>query len=182
MGTKPLAPLLVATCLISPGITSASTPFTLISPVKYANDVSGNQQIQDECDLPRAVENELMLLLAKHNGGNEPEVAANENVAGKLLRVTITGINGRSGGSWTGSKGLVLNGELLASGTVTAKRQFKRNSGSIWGSIKSTCDIAQHASRKIARDLYRWASDQAFRPDPSANSVDGEDQIEVTPK
>lgn len=77
------------------------------------------------------------------------------------LILTILSGNTGGGGSWTGSKMLMIRAELERPGAATLSMVKSRaGKGGMFGAVKGTCGILQSVADSLAEDVAAWLKKQ----------------------
>jgi hypothetical protein len=74
-----------------------------------------------------------------------------------VLRITILGMHGAGGGSWSGGKSMSIRAELLHDAKVVHSTVLTRNSrGGVFGGMTGTCSIMERIAVALGRDVAAW--------------------------
>jgi hypothetical protein len=129
------------------GAASADPTVLTVGPAMFAADSEVTQAVRDKCKVDRD--------LAKAIAERSPmPVALTENLSGgaQVLQLTITKIFAPSGGRYSGPKQMVVHGEIINNGVVTASFDDRRSTTRSVG----TCKMLDHVTTAISKDVKKW--------------------------
>ncbi|MDR5750116.1 MULTISPECIES: hypothetical protein [unclassified Caballeronia] len=156
--------LLLGLCL-SASSAFAANPVLLETPVTYAPDARGVEQVKSECRVDDLLTHHIGDVLRKLNKAGDGTTASQTDAGGAtILRVQITNVFGVGGGAWSGPKATTVLADLLEDGKVIRHTRVNRWSvGGMWGAFKGTCSILDRTAIVIAKDLGRWVRDPSYQ-------------------
>lgn len=142
---------LVASAAIGPAAGAAG--LTLEAPVGFAQGASLPERVRSECAVDSVLGTALTETL---------KAAARPTDAGTpsaRLKVEITQVFAQGGGSWSGSKAIMLDAVLTMDGQPPLSRKFDRwyTSKPIVPLARSNCYILEGLAKALAKDVSRWA-------------------------
>jgi hypothetical protein len=129
------------------GSASADPSVLTIGPATFAEDSGVTPAVRDKCKVDR----ELPEAIATRSPTSA--VLANDPSSGaRVLRLEITSIFAPGGGRYSGPKQIVLHGEILEGGQVTASFDDRRSTMRSVG----TCKMLDHVVTAISKDVRKW--------------------------
>jgi hypothetical protein len=132
------------------GAPSVDPNVLTIGPTAFGETSGVTPAVRDKCkvqeELPEeiAARSPVPVALAK-----TPEGAA------RVLQLTITSIFAPGGGRYSGPKQIVLHGEIVQSGQVTASFDVKRSTTR----ATRTCAMLDKVNTAISKDVKKWLKD-----------------------
>jgi hypothetical protein len=132
-----------------------STRLYVVTPATYGEEVSLHQNVKDECQMERKLPDRVIARLSQRGY----ELIAIDDISkagtGKVLTMTVVSARGVGGGSWSGSKSIVVKAELLERGKSLASiRPYSTSRGTIFA--MSTCDIFDRTVEQVSKAVDQW--------------------------
>jgi len=127
--------------------------------------------VKNQCGVEMLVGNHVFEKVSQYVDG--ATMLQNGESAGqsKVLRLTILSVHGWGGGGWSGPKSITIRVQLMQNGETIQSTVLTRSSrGGFFGAVKGTCDIMEHITRTLGKDVAAWLPDDAIsnQPKPSA--------------
>ncbi|NOQ35507.1 MAG: hypothetical protein GQ569_06380 [Methylococcaceae bacterium] len=130
--------------------TSASKDL-IIKTVVFSNPDEVRDAVKNECNLKE----KLTSYIKKNIDGQYNIVENSMNAA--VLEIEISEAHGNSGGAWSGSKMVMIKGELKRGGQLISSFKAKRFSGGgMFAGFKGTCAILGRCVRTLGKDVAKW--------------------------
>ena len=144
------------------GVAAAET-LAVPDVVPFAKSANVPAAVKNECDLGKKLSSFI------HDfGKNQFDSVVSSRKApkgAKKLSVSITHVQGRQGGAWSGAKSVQVKGKLTQNGKVVGTFEDLRVSGGgFFGGYKGTCSILGRCVKTLGKDIAAWAAN------PSMNS------------
>jgi hypothetical protein len=119
---------------------------------RLALGVNRRKSIEDQCQLqtrlPAAIAQQ-----AVRRGIKLRLAPTDEELKGRVLTIIIEGVLGAAGGAWTGTKTLVLRGELHQDGALVASFVAREQQTAL---TQNTCESLLTCGEKIAGHIAKW--------------------------
>ena len=119
---------------------------------RLALGIDRRKSIEDQCQLqvrlPAAIAQQ-----AARRGIKLRLAPVDEELKGKVLSIVIEGVLGAAGGAWTGTKTLVLRGELRQDGALVASFVAREQQTAL---TQNTCESLLTCGQKIAGHIAKW--------------------------
>jgi hypothetical protein len=134
---------------------SASIPFATDAAVdvsRLALGINRRQEIEAQCHLQTLIP-EAIAAQAARRGIKIHLTAADESTTGRVLTIVIEGVLGAAGGAWTGTKSLILRGELRADGALVGSFVAREQQTAL---AQNTCEALATCGKKIASHIVKW--------------------------
>lgn len=127
------------------------------------------EAVKRECGVESRIAEEVFLRVSERIPGakkiSDPPPATQN---GPLLKITIMGVLGVGGGSWSGPKAIAIRADVVEHAkliqTTTLRRQ---SSGGAFGGLSGTCPIMDRIAAALGRDVAGWVP-FALRQRPAA--------------
>lgn len=128
----------------------ATTPFAKNAPIR--------EVIKNECQLETKLPAFVKEFADSYGIAVDlTEKSPSKKSKGKVLILTITGVQGGSGGAWSGGKSVQVKGELYNNGKQIGDFMASRYSGGgFFGAYKGTCSIMGRCVKTIGKDIGIW--------------------------
>jgi len=158
MRTRIILPaIIVALCAIT--ATAQAAERLVLWPVALAPNASIGENIRRQCGVEGTVAKEVFERVNERFPGVEQNLAPNPQVDGEtlVLKVTILAVSGFGGGSWSGSKSIAIQTDILRNGTIAVSHMLtRRSSGGAFGGMSGTCPIMDRIAVALGRDVAGW--------------------------
>jgi len=143
--------------LIIPALLWASSAtaetITIAKSISFAADSGASQEVIDECEMQTRIPE-----YTKKEGKRKVDIELSkgplEEAEGKVLHLEITNVYAPGGGAYSGSKSVIIVGELKENGEVIASMSGRRHS--MMGMMPGTCSIMKRISKKLGEDIAEW--------------------------
>ncbi|MCC7463792.1 MAG: hypothetical protein IT480_15190 [Gammaproteobacteria bacterium] len=119
---------------------------------RLALGVNRRATIEAQCQLQTRIP-EAIAAQATRRGLKVRLTTPDEAAAGRVLTIVIEGVLGAAGGAWTGTKSLVLRGELRDDGTLIGSFVAREQQTAL---TQNTCEALTTCGRKLAAQIARW--------------------------
>ena len=123
------------------------------------SDASTEGSVKAKCDLGRTL-SERIVSGAGSKGVRLVRTAQIEQAEGKVLHVEIDGVQGRLGGAMTGTKVMVVRGELRDGDTVIGSFIARRQQTAL---ASGTCKAFTNCVKTIAKDIAKWLKNPVMK-------------------
>jgi len=126
---------------------------TIAKSIAFAADSGASEDVIAECKmqtrLPEAIKKE-----GKRKVDIEISKESLENAEGKVLHMEFTNVFAPGGGLYSGSKSVILAGELKENGETIGSMTLRRHS--MLGMMPGTCSIMKRIVKKMGEDVAVW--------------------------
>jgi hypothetical protein len=114
--------------------------------------------VKRECAVDTSVGTQVFQRVSERYPGteqiNNPNLAAPDKT---FLKVTLIGVLGHGGGSWSGPKSITIRAEVLRGSKLIATQTLSRQSGGgVFGGVSGTCAIMDRIAAALGRDVAQW--------------------------
>lgn len=149
---------------------------TIARSISFAAESGASDDVIAECEmqtrLPEYIKKE-----GKRKVDIELAKGSLEDVEGKVLHLEFTNVFAPGGGLYSGSKSVIVAGELKENGDVIGSMTLRRHS--MMGMMPGTCSIMKRIVKKMGEDIADWLTE----PTMNAELGDLEDEdVEETEK
>jgi hypothetical protein len=134
---------------------SASIPFAEDAAVdvsRLALGINMRENIETQCHLQTLIP-EAIAAQATRRGIRIQLTAPGESGSGRVLTIVIEGVLGAAGGAWTGTKSLILRGELRDDGALVGSFVAREQQTAL---TQNTCEALATCGRKLAGHIVKW--------------------------
>ena len=142
---------------------------TIAKSISFAEDSGASEAVIDECKMQTRLPEYI-----KKEGKRKVDIELSEDpleaAEGKVLHLEITNVFAPGGGIYSGSKSVIVAGELQESGEVIGSMTVRRHS--VMGMMPGTCSIMKRITKKLGEDIAIWLA----APTMSAELGDLEDE------
>jgi len=129
---------------------------TIAKSISFAADSGASQEVIDECDMQTRLPEYI-----KKEGKRKVDVELSkeplEDARGKILHLEISNVYAPGGGAYSGSKSVIVMGELKENGEVIASMSGRRHS--MMGMMPGTCSIMKRITKKLGEDIAGWLAE-----------------------
>jgi hypothetical protein len=118
-----------------------------IGPATFAADSGVTPAVRDKCKVDRKLPEAI--------AGRSPVpvvLADNASNGAQVLRLEVTSIFAPGGGRYSGPKQIILHGEIIKAGQVTASFDDRRSTMRSVG----TCKMLDNVTKAISKDVKKW--------------------------
>ncbi len=133
-------------------------PVALLTPVSFAERATSKDWVKSDCDLEKAVENDVVDVL-RHDGMAGESTTTSSTANGYVLEVVIERANAQPGGGWSGPKMLSLNVRLFGDGVQRRSIDVNVEAKS-WNMFAGSCASLKKASVTAALHVSEWLRNQ----------------------
>jgi len=138
------------------------------TPAVYSKNAAISDDVKQECALDNKV-SQYVQEAADRNFDIVPIKSVSEAGTHKALTLTIVGVQGFGGGSWSGRKGVLVRGALMENGKEIGSFVAERNTGASGiAGWKSSCKMYEKCAKTLGKDIAAWLNE------PRANAQLGE--------
>lgn len=152
MNRSSLALAAFALALAAPA--GAADAIKIGSKIPFANSGVASDAVRAECKL----ETNLPEFIVEFAGG-AVALSDNPGKGGRVFDAKITNVLAPGGGSWSGPKSVLVEGQLKQNGkvvgTVAARRNTTRGG-------YGTCGMLNFAARAVAKDIAGWLKEPSM--------------------
>ncbi len=141
---------IVAVSWISP---AQADTVTIAKSVPFAADSGASDNVKEECEMQTRLP-EYIRKEGKRKVDVELAEGPLDDVAGKVLHLEITNVFAPGGGAYSGSKSVIVAGELKEDGAVIGSMTVRRHS--LIGMMPGTCSIMKRIVKKLGEDIATW--------------------------
>jgi len=158
---KILARPALSAILLAVSACAAADTLAVPDVVPFAADATVPAAVKKECSLGKKLSTYLHTYGAKQfdqvvSTGKAPKGA-------NKLSISMTNVQGRQGGAWSGAKSVQVKGKLTRNGKVLGTFEGLRVSGGgVFGGYKGTCSILGRCVKALGKDVAAWAADPAM--------------------
>jgi len=158
---KILALSVVNTALLAASVHAKADTLAVPDVVPFAKSASVPAAVKNECNLGKKLSTYLHTYGAKQF---DHVVSSNRAPKGaKKLSISMTNVQGRRGGAWSGGKSVQVKGKLTRNGKVLGTFEGLRVSGGgVFGGYKGTCSILGRCVKTLGKDVAAWAANPAM--------------------
>jgi hypothetical protein len=132
---------------------SAKDVVTVAELTPFAEDSGVTENVKRECGMEKRLPEYLKSNAKKHTKivfTSEPL----DSVEGKVLFMEITNVFAPGGGAYSGSKSVIVAGELKEGGELIGSMTVRRHS--LVGMMPGTCSIMKRIVKKLGEDIATW--------------------------
>jgi hypothetical protein len=141
---------IVAVSWLSP---AQADTVTIAKSVPFAEDSGATDNVKEECEMQTRLP-EYIRKEGKRKVDVELAEGSLDDVAGKVLHLEITNVFAPGGGAYSGSKSVIVAGELKEDGELIASMTVRRHS--LIGMMPGTCSIMKRIVKKLGEDIAIW--------------------------
>jgi hypothetical protein len=126
---------------------------TIAELTPFAEDSGVTDNVKRECGMEKRLPEYLKSNAKKHTKivfTSEPL----DSVEGRVLFMEITNVFAPGGGAYSGSKSVIVAGELKEDGELIASMTVRRHS--LIGMMPGTCSIMKRIVKKLGEDIAIW--------------------------
>lgn len=165
--------------LIIPALLWASSAMaetvTVAKSISFAADSGASQEVIDECEMQTRIP-EYIKKEGKRKVDVELSMEPLEAAEGRVLHLEITNVYAPGGGAYSGSKSVIITGELKENGEVIASMKGRRHS--MMGMMPGTCSIMKRISKKLGEDISDWLAEPTMNAELGDLEDDEDDEEE----
>lgn len=126
-------------------------------PAPYADNAPVMDRIREECAVEEMVGNYVF----RHVAQKYPDALQVSDPAeldkGRVLKLTVLSVQGVGGGGWSGSKAILVRGDLMQDGKVVRSAvQRDHSRGGMWGGMRGTCGILEIVADSLGKQFTAW--------------------------
>jgi len=137
--------------------TPAAAPYLVQVPATLDPQAPIDYEVRRECGLELLLGNHVFQKVSDKFPGSTYIEKADDTEKGKVLILTITGVLGAGGSSWTGPKSMTIRADVVQTGKVIATTVKTRDSmGGAFGAMKGRCSILARVAVALAADVAAW--------------------------
>ncbi len=158
---KNLALPLLGAALLASSTCAAADILAVPDVVPFAKSAAVPAAVKNECDLGK----KLSSYLNSYGASQFDQVVSTSKApkGAKKLSLSMTQVQGRRGGAWSGAKSVQVKGRLTRNGKVLGTFEALRVSGGgVFGGYKGTCSILGRCVKALGRDIATWAANPAM--------------------
>jgi hypothetical protein len=152
---------------------------TIAKSISFAADSGASQELIDDCEMQTRLPEYI-----KKEGKRKIDVELSkgplEDAEGKILHLEISNVYAPGGGAYSGSKSVIVMGELKENGEVIASMSGRRHS--MVGMMPGTCSIMKRITKKLGEDIADWLAEPTMNAELGdlEDDEDNEDDNEET--
>jgi uncharacterized protein YcfJ len=114
--------------------------------------IDRRQNIEAQCHLQTLIP-EAIAAQAAHRDIKIRLTPPDESATGRVLTIVIEGVLGAAGGALTGTKSLILRGELRDDGALVGSFVARQQQTAL---TQNTCEALATCSKKLAGPIVKW--------------------------
>jgi len=131
--------------------------FRVQVPAQYTDNAPVVESVRDQC----AVEDMVGNYVFRHVSRKYPDALQVSDPAeldkGRVLKLTILSVQGVGGGGWSGSKAILVRGDLMQDGQVVRTSvQRDHSRGGMLGGMRGTCAILEIVAESLGKQFTAW--------------------------
>lgn len=129
---------------------------TMAKSIEFVEDSGASPEVIAECEMQTRLP-EYTRKEGKRIVDIELSEGPLEDAEGKVLYLEITNVYAPGGGIYSGSKSVIVAGELQENGEVIGSMTLRRHS--VLGMMPGTCSIMKRIAKKMGEDIAIWLSE-----------------------
>jgi len=126
---------------------------TISESIAFAEDSGASEAVIDECEMQTRLPEYI-----KKEGKRKVDIELSkeplEAAEGTVLYLEITNVYAPGGGIYSGSKSVIVAGELKEGSEVIGSMTVRRHS--VMGMMPGTCSIMKRIAKKLGEDIAIW--------------------------
>ena len=130
---------------------------TISQELEFAEASGASDKVKNECTL----ETRLPQFIKDYAKSMDVTLAeVSDTTEGRVLHLEIVDVVGASGGAWSGSKAVTVDGKLTENGEVIGTFVARRYSGGGgFAGMKGTCSILGRCIKALGSDIAKWLAE-----------------------
>lgn len=130
----------------------------VIDKITISDKTIIRKAIREECQL----EEKLIKFIDQYAAGQYAQILSNTDLTTvpnntQILTIEIDQVMGSQGGGWTGTKGVMISGNLRKNQELLGSFKGRRLSGGgFFGTYKGTCAILGRCVKALGKDIAAW--------------------------
>jgi hypothetical protein len=144
---------------LSAGLCAAAHADGLLVQVPAVLDSAApiTSHVRSDCAVPELVGKHVLSHVAQRLPDARAAAAPQAGSTEAMLKLTLLGVYGAGGGSWSGAKSVALKAELVDNGQAVAATVLQQRSrGGVLGGVSGTCPIFERIAEALGRDVAAW--------------------------
>ena len=129
---------------------------TIAKSIGFVEDSGASPEVIAECEMQTRLPGYI-----KKEGKRKVDIELSEgpleDAEGKVLHLEITNVYAPGGGIYSGSKSVIVAGELQENGEVIGSMTLRRHSA--LGMMPGTCSIMKRIAKKMGEDIAIWLTE-----------------------
>ncbi len=149
-------PAILALCIAQP--VRAQEKIAVAVPALLGDAAAVGANVKRECAVEDKLGEEVFQRVSERFAGTGKTQSSGPFAASDtVVRITILGMHGAGGGSWSGAKSIIIRAEVLQDAKVVHSTILTRTSrGGAFGGLTGTCPIMDRIAAALGRDAAAW--------------------------